>query len=83
MYEMRENCSDAWDIFTSIFGNYAALVETFTFVVVVASPINDFRFSSGVSCILMGQPKMCSESLENKPGVYMHHVKSKCRGLEK
>lgn len=30
MYEMRENCSEAQDIFMSISGNYAALVETFT-----------------------------------------------------
>lgn len=76
MYKMRENCCEAEDIFTSIFGNYAGLVETFT-LFVVAGQLNYLRFSSSVSHILMGQLKLCLEALENKPGVCKHHVKSK------
>lgn len=80
---MRENCCEAEDIFTSIFGNYAGLVETFTLFVVVAGPLNYLRFSSSVSRILTEQPKLCPEALENKPGLYKHHVKSKYQDLGK
>lgn len=48
---MRENCCEAKDIFTSIFGAREGLVETFTLFVVVAGQLNYLHFSSSVSCI--------------------------------
>lgn len=49
MYKMRENCCEAEDIFTSISGNYAGLVETFTLFVVVAGQLKLFAFL--IQCI--------------------------------
>lgn len=51
MDEMRENCCEAKDIFTSIFGTRTGRVETFFFFVVVAGQLNYLHFSSSVSGI--------------------------------